>query len=33
MLKTTHIHVCVVATTHACKLLLKRSSSHTDAIK
>jgi len=28
-----HKHVFVVATTHVCKLLLQRISSHTDAIK
>jgi len=36
MFETTeqhHIHMFVVATTHVCKLLLQRISSHTDAIK
>jgi len=36
MLETTeqyHKHLFVVATTHVCKLLLQRISSHSDAIK
>jgi len=33
MFEIYHIHMLVVATTHVCKLLLQRISSHTDAIK